>query len=245
MASQQFPYVLDTKKRPQLGLIVLQSDVTLEDDMRQLLPASVSLHVSRVPSAQTVTAETLAQMEDHLAAAAGLFPRGLCFDMLGYGCTSGTAQIGASRIAQCLRQGTQARQVSEPLSALVTVCGALDVTRIAFLSPYIESVSNTLRETLAAHGIQTPAFGSFCEEQEARVAQIDSASIYDATCRLAEETNVQAVFLSCTNLRTLEVIPQLSRSTGLPILSSNLVLAWHMLQATGAIDQDSQPGDLL
>lgn len=245
MTDRIFSYTLDESTRTQLGLVVLQSDVTLEDDLRRLLSADVSLHVSRVPSATTVTSETLAEMEHHLAAAAQVFPRGVTFDVLAYGCTSGTAEIGVARVAQCVRQGTRATRVTEPVSALVAACRALGIKRIAFLSPYIESVSDKLRHTLSQSGIETPVFGTFAEEEEAKVARIDENSLHDAAYQLVKNADVEAVFLSCTNLRTLDVIPKLYAATSMPILSSNLVLAWHMLQSSGAIGSDILPGDLL
>ncbi|MDW3225361.1 MAG: Asp/Glu racemase [Paracoccaceae bacterium] len=245
MADRIFDYTLDQSTRPQLGLIVLQSDVTLEDDLRRLLPADVSLQVTRVPSSTTVTSETLAEMEHHLAAAARVLPRGVTFDVLGYGCTSGTAEIGAARVAQCIRQGTQTIVVTEPVSALFAACSALRVSRIAFLSPYVESVSQKLRQTLSDQKIETPVFGTFAEDQEAKVARIDEKSLLDAACRLVKDVDIDAVFLSCTNLRTLDVIPRLRDVTGLPVLSSNLVLAWHMLHASSAIEPNVLPEDLL
>jgi maleate isomerase len=38
----------------------------------------------------------------------------------------------------------------------------------------------------------------------------------------------QAIFLSCTNLRTLHAIAPIEAATGLPVFSSNQALAWHM-----------------
>lgn len=245
MAERVFPYVLRKETRPQLGLIVLQSDVTLEDDMRRLLPDTVSLRISRVPSATTVSSETLAQMEHHLAAAAALFPDGTEFDVTGYGCTSGTAQIGAARVAERMREGTRCTRVTEPVSALIAACAVLEIKRIALLSPYVESVSDRLRETLDADGIETPVFGTFAEAEEAMVARIDAHSITEAARDLMEGAQVDGLFLSCTNLRTLDVIPALHRTLGVPIMSSNLVLAWHMLHLSGAIEANVGPGDLL
>ena len=43
---------------------------------------------------------------------------------------------------------------------------------------------------------------------------------------------VDAVFLSCTNLRTLDVIDEIEAELGLPVVSSNQALAWHMAQLT-------------
>lgn len=236
-------YTTAEDTRTKLGLIALQSDRTIEDDARRLLPRDVSLLVSRVPSSTEVSRETLAQMEGALTGAASLFPVGHRFDAVGYGCTSGTAQIGAGVVADRVQAGTRTAAVSEPLSALIAACAALSVQRIAILSPYVAAVSDRLRHVLAAAHIHTPTFASFDEANEAAVAAIDEPSITRATLAMMADADVDAVFLSCTNLRTLNVIAPLEDRLGLPVLSSNLVLIWHMLRLAGQGVQ--KPRDLL
>lgn len=240
-----FPFTTFIDTRPSLGLVVLQSDETLENELRQILPAQVSLHITRVPSAPEVTRETLAEMEHHLTGAAALLPRAKSFDAVGYGCTSGTAQIGAARIAELVKAGATCNHVTEPVSALLAACQTMGLTRLAFLSPYIESVSKHLRDTLAQNSIATPVFGSFGEGDETTVAHIDSASVTAAAHTLMDGAEVDALFVSCTNLNSFEVIPPLTRELGKPVLSSNLVLGWHLLRLSGAIPHDVPPGDLL
>ena len=238
-----FPYTRAADPRPKLGVIALQADRTLEDDMRRLLPREVSLLVSRVPSGLDVTPDTLAAMEGHLSTSAALFPEGHAFDAVGYGCTSGTAQIGAVQVAAKVRAGAQAHAVTEPVSALIAACAALTIQRIAILSPYVVSVSDCLRAVLQDAGIATPTLGSFDEAEEAAVSQIDAPSILAAAETLMRGAEVEALFLSCTNLRTLDVITPLEATLGCPVLSSNLVLAWDMLRLAG--HDVGMPRDLL
>jgi maleate isomerase len=109
----------------------------------------------------------------------------------------------------------------------------------------VEPVSDQLRQTLAIDGIKTPVFGSFNEAKEANVSRISGPSLIDAAHRLAEQDkSIKGIFLSCTNLRTLEVIAPLEAETGLPVLSSNLVLAWHMVTGTKENLQINAPGRL-
>jgi maleate isomerase len=228
-----FPYMLQDDPAPNIGLVVLQSDQRIEQDFRRLLPLDVNLYVSRLPSSPDVTAQTLQAMEAHIPTAAGLLPRSVRFDAIGYGCTSGTAQIGQARVGELLRAGVSATAASEPLSALVTACRALGIERLGFLSPYIPDVSNHLRRALEEHGILSPVFGSFAEAEEEKVARISQDSLICAARTLAGKGEIDALFLSCTNLNTLGIIETLERSTGVPVLSSNLVLGWHMCSLAG------------
>ena len=228
-----FDYDLKSDHQPRLGLIVLQSDERIEQDFRQLVPEQVELFVSRVPSGLDVTPETLQAMDAEIPKAAELLPRAREFDAVGYGCTSGTAQIGPQRIAKQVQAGVETRAVTDPLSALVAACRALKIERLAFLSPYVEAVSDQLRRVLRDNGVQSPVFGSFGEAKEARVSRIKPSSIAVAARDLVKAGEVDGIFLSCTNLNTLDVIASLEEDTGLPILSSNQVLAWHLCRLAG------------
>jgi len=229
-----------------VGMVVLQSDETLEHDFQRLIPADkIVQHVTRVPSALEVSSGSLAAMEQAIPGAAGLFPRTARFEAVGYGCTSAASVIGPERVAELIGSACQTRHVSEPLSALIAACRALDLRNIAFLSPYVEEVSVTLRGALHKAGIATPVFGSFDEAEEAKVVRIDGPSIVDAAVALGRNGDCDAVFLSCTNLRTLDVIDEIEAEIGKPVLSSNQVLAWHLCALAGVDLRHEKMGRLL
>lgn len=241
--SAPLPYRLGPA-RPALGLVVLQSDESVEADMRRLIPQRGNLLVTRVPSGAEVTPETLAEMEGHLGQAAALFPPWARFSAVGYACTSGTAQIGAPHVAAQIRAAVETEAVTEPVSALIAACTALGLRRLGLISPYVAEVSGRLRAVLAEARIETPVFASFEVPEEARVARIGPQSLRDAAMRLAGEAPLDGLFLSCTNLRTLSVIPALEAELGLPVLSSNQVLAWHMMRLAGIAAPKRAPGRL-
>ncbi|WP_341861143.1 Asp/Glu racemase [Gymnodinialimonas sp. 57CJ19] len=226
-------YQLSGHRPVQLGIVVLQADETLEHDLRRLLPEETELLVTRVPSATSVSSQSLAAMEADLSAAARLLPRGARFAALGFGCTSGTAQIGVSQVAELLRAGADVATVTEPVSALIAACQHLGIKRLALVSPYVAEVSAQLVDVLEGAGIEISAFASFNEAQEANVVRIDASSIANAARVTAVQAPCDGVFLSCTNLRTLDVIAGAEAELGVPVLSSNLVLAWHMARLAG------------
>lgn len=232
-------YELSDRNKPTIGLIVLQTDQRIESDMRLLFDETVDILVSRIPSAPTVTTDTLAQMERDLPMAAGLLPPAAIFDVVGYGCTSGTSVIGAPNIAKLIQSNCHSRDVTEPVSALIAACQHLGLKRIGLLSPYVERVSQSLRDTLADAGIETPTFASFDEESEERVVRISPQSTLNAALEL-DDDSLDAIFLSCTNLNTLPVIGKIEAALNKPVLSSNLVLAWHMAQLANARPADAK-----
>jgi len=240
----RYTYSLTDTRPTQLGLIALQSDETIETDFRRMLPEGLELMVSRVASDPEVSAATLQRMEAHLTDAAALFPSGARMSAVAYGCTSGTAQIGQARIGDLVRAGVATPDVTEPVSALIAACAHLGIQRLAMLSPYVEEVSARLRDVLTGAGVASAGFGSFNEPEEAAVVRIAPQSIIEAGCDVAAMQECDALFLSCTNLRTLDVIDEMEARLGLPVLSSNQVLAWHLFGLAGNRNAAFAPGRL-
>jgi len=233
------PYRLTDRigTRATLGLIALQTDETIEPELHRIFAATdVALYVSRVPSAPDVTPETLATMADELPRAAGLLPPSLSFDAIGYGCTSGATIIGPDRVAKLISGAANmgnSGSVTNPLTAILAALQTLGGRRIGMVTPYIESVTAPMRNVLISNGFEVPKTVSFDEAIEAKVARIDPGSIAEAAIEVGK-SDVDVVFLSCTNLRTLDVIDQIEATLGKPVISSNQALAWHMARLSGA-----------
>lgn len=227
-----FPYTLQEDNLPRLGLIVLQVDETIEQDFRRLFPPDTArIHVSRIPSGAELTPDSIATMATTLPAAASLLPDPC--DVVGYACTSGTTLIGAARVRALVQSATRTQAVTDPLTATLARCHTLGLTRIGIVSPYIASVAAPIRAAFTAAGITVPDTLSFGEDIEARVARIAPASIAEAARDLARRNTLDGIFLSCTNLRTHDILAPLSGELGLPVLSSNRCLAWHMAVLSG------------
>ncbi|MEM7068085.1 MAG: Asp/Glu racemase [Pseudomonadota bacterium] len=229
MADFTYNLVPESGRVPTLGLVVLQSDETIENEIRHWLPPTeYSIFVSRVQNAETVTTETLAAMADHMTASAGLFPRPAKFDAVAYCCTSASSVIGTDKVAELVKAGCTTNAVTNPVTALIAACNKRGLQKLAFLSPYIESVNNRLRAVIAENGIETPVFGSFNESEDHKVAWIDHASLRSAATELAKIGDVDGVFMSCTSLKTFGLLDELEQELNMPVLSSNFVVAEHL-----------------
>lgn len=241
-----FKYDLSEPTERTLGLIVLQTDERIEHDFRRLIcDSGTKLLSSRVPNAPEVTRETLGAMKTDLPNSANLFPNAAHFDVIGYGCTSASSVIGAEGVEQLIKSTANTVYVTNPMTALIRACHYLKINKLAFLSPYIEDVSKGLCDVVNTAGISTPLFGSFNESNDSNVARITPSSIRDAAIELGKSDAVQAVFLSCTNLNTLDVIDEIEEVIQKPVISSNQVLAWDMMRLAGGGESRFTPGCLL
>ncbi len=231
------PYELDADD-PQstpLGLIVLQTDETIEPEFSAYFSdRSYPIYVSRIPSGSKVTTDTLSEMEQALPAAADLLPKVRPYRVVGYGCTSASSVIGSKQVERLVQKSCDAAVVTNPLRAGSACAAELGVSKFALLSPYIEEVNEPLRRAFAENGVSMEVFGSFGEAQESRVVRISRQSIVDAALKLGSDSQVEAVFISCTNIRTFDAIPEIQKWLQKPVLSSNQSLAWHMRHLNSA-----------
>ena len=231
--------------RANIGMIVLSSDQTLEFEFRALLDfEGVALYHARIPNEMDITKETLAKMEADLPIAASLLPGSFNFDVIGYGCTSGTTVIGEDQVEKVIRTVHPGIPVTNPLTACKAAMGALKLKRIAFLTPYEPSITKAMRDNLMEEGFQIPVTASFFESDDFVVGRITSNSILESVKKIGAHGECDGVFVSCTNLRAASVIEPAEEYLGKPVTSSNHALAWHLLRLAGINDTPSNLGRL-
>ncbi len=216
-----------------LGLLVLRTDQTIEDEFRFALPSSdVALYEARLYSDAEITPANLMKMSDEIPGTVGLLPD-VEFDVIGFACTSGSLVIGEERITERVHEVLPGVKVTNPVTAARAAMEALGARRIALLTPYMPEINHSLRLSLMELGIDIPVMGSFHEPDDNRVARITSASIERAILELGSSQECDAVFVSCTSLRVARIVAEVEIRLGKPITSSNHALAWHMLRLAG------------
>lgn len=230
--------------RARIGLVVLETDQTIEAEARQLNLEGVDFYHARIPMEPVVTPQTLTDMHERIPVAAGLLPRAFDFDAIGYACTSAATLIGDDGVAAAIQQAHPGMACSNPIAAAVAAFHALDAKRIAVVTPYTADVTRPIAEHFDAAGLTVCALGSFCEASDLVVARISEQSVANGVRQIVAQADgdggCDAVFVSCTSLRAFGVIDALERELGRPVVSSNLALLWHLLRMTGV--EDAVPG---
>lgn len=223
--------------RARIGLLVLESDQTMEWEMRLMTHLEgVAVYHARLANDVVVTPETLAKMAAELPVAAGLLPDYLRLDALGYGCTSGATVIGEDRVASILDGKHPGVPTSNPLTATKAALGVMGVRRLGLVTPYTPDVTQAMQDRFEAAGIQITAVGSFYEDSDEVVGRIDPGAILEAAISVGQSEAVDGVFISCTSLRAAGIIAQAEAALGKPVTASNHALAWHLLRLAGVAD---------
>ena len=245
IARLDFETDLGAGARARIGLLVLESDQTMELEMRHMadLPG-VALYHARLANDAEVTPDTLVQMELELPKAATLLPGYLGLKAIGYGCTSGSTIIGELRVSELIQSHHPTVPTSNPLTAAKAALKQLAVKRLGLVTPYRPDVTELMQARFEEAGIVIQSVGSFYQQDDRVVGRITPEAILDAALAVGQNDLVDGVFISCTSLRAAGIVGQAEAALGKPVTASNHALAWHLLRLAGIHDEVAGLGRL-
>lgn len=228
-----------------IGLVLLSNDYAVERDYTNMRPSDdVALFSTRVANTPDCTVETLPKMAPHIEAAAGLIlPEGR-LDVMVYACTSGTVVMGYDRICELIHASRPGIPVVTPITASLAALDRLGADKLAVLTPYVDGVNAALAAHLEAQGKTVCAFTSFGIEDNEVMAALPTEAIYHAALE-ADRPEAEALFISCTAIRAVDVVERIEQAIGKPVITANQALIWQSLRWAGCAQTIDGYGALL
>jgi maleate isomerase len=214
--------------------VVAPFDFALDRELWRWVPENVSLYLTRMPFFTTpVTVEMAAAVSERgvvrRATRDVLTPEP---DVVAYACASGSfvggmlgerllvrTMIDAGAPAACTTSG-----------ALVEALALLGVRQLAIATPYVDDVTDRLISYLAEYNVRTVASNGL--GLLGHIWRVPYATVIDIV-RSVDSPEAEAMFISCTNLPTYDVIEPLEQALGKPVLTANQVTMWSALRAMG------------
>lgn len=214
--------------------VVAPFDFALDRELWRWVPEDVSLYLTRLPFFTTpMTVDMAVACGDRRAVRRAtqdvLTPEP---GVVAYACTSGSFVDGAAGEVVLRRSmlDVGAPAACTTSGALIEALALLGVRRIAVATPYIPSVTERLVSFLAEHGIATVAceglglLGNIWRVRHEQVVEVVLA---------ADRDDAEALFISCTNLPTYDLVEGLEAALGKPVVTANQVTMWAALRAIG------------
>lgn len=222
--------------RGRLGLIVPSSNTTMEMELHDYLPEGVSLHTTRIPL-KNVTEEELVKMNT-LAVEGAKLLRDAGVELILYGCTSGSL-IGGKDYEKKLEMEIE-EEVNVPVistsTAVIEALKMLDAREIIVITPYTDEINVREKEFLEANDFTVLDIRGLGIEDNQDIGKLEPYSAY----RLAKASfmdEAEAIFISCTNWRTFEIIEALENDLGVPVVTSNQASLWLALREMDVMDR--------
>lgn len=212
-----------------VGLIVPSVNATLEPELGWVAPPGLSFHAARVMLHDT-TPEGLRAMNTGVGEAARLVAS-VSPQVVAYACTSGSFLDGTEGLRRQIAAITAIVQcpVVATSQALLDALRHLHIRRVALATPYLDSVNRIEACFLAGNGLEVVAVEGLGLSGKA-IREVKPDAVFDLACR-ADRPEAEAVFVSCTDLRALEVAAALEQQLAKPVLTSNQVTLWSILRA--------------
>lgn len=219
--------------RHRIGLIVLSNDYVTERDFINLRPDDdVALFTSRVENKQDCSLETLPKMAPHITAATALLVPDGHLDVIAYACTSGTVVMGYDEICARVHAARPGVRVVTPITAALAALHRLGAQNLSVLTPYTDDVNSVIADYLTANGKEVCSFSSFHIEDNEVMAALPPDAIMDAALE-ATRPEADALFISCTAIRALDVVQRIEDAISKPVVTANQAMIWQALRWSG------------
>ena len=211
------------------GLIALATDLTTERDAARLMPQGTALHVTRIAFQNPTTPENLRATGPRLRDAAALLVPDVPLAGIGFACTSAGAVLGDDLPGLI---GDNRAPISTPAGGAVRAFRAMGVEKIALMTPYLPETTVPVAGYFEGQGLEVVSAHSLGHADDRDMARLGDEALM-AAALAADHPGAEALFLSCTALGALDVIPRLEAQLQKPVLSANLALYWSMLDQAG------------
>jgi maleate cis-trans isomerase len=239
----------DPRRGRKIGVLVPYTNVNLEPDMIMMCPEGCTMHFERladydideIPGSDQMARLGASDIAETLRLIAGVRPAAvLC------GCTSATLTHGTA-FDQDLARTIKDRSGAISLTAagtLVRAIRALGASRVGFSSPYLGEINDQAVAFLADEGIETVtradigrALGNYGQGELTPDEVI-------ALALKVDRPDVEAIVLSCTDMRAAEAVDRIEAATGKPVVTSNQAMVFALCQELALPRPGGAPGRL-
>ena len=239
----------DPRSVAKIGVLVPFTNTNLEPDLTQMCPPGCTLHFQRmggydvdeIPGADQMAGLGASDISHDLRMIAGVRP-----DVVLYGCTSATLTHGPAfdrDLASRIKAGSGALSFTAA-GALVASIQAVGACHVGFSSPYVGEINDQAVRFLAENGIETVKRADIGRDLgNYGQGELTPDEVYDLALK-ANNAKVQAIVLSCTDMRSVEAIPRIEAAIGKPVISSNQALMFATCKALRLERRANLPGTL-
>lgn len=230
--------------RERIGLILPSTNTVAEQEFFRMAPEGISAHVTRVKLTAT-NPEGLKAMACNARRAVDEMMSCLA-DVIVYGCTSGSFLQGLAWEKEFRQE--LCRQAGRPVLTTADNCrmalAALGKEKVTIATPYIDSVNQAAYRYYSDLGYHIVSMKGLGIETSTDIGKNPPHAIYNLG-RSAVTKDTQVLFLSCTGIRSMEVVDMLERDLGIPVFSSNIANLWAAMRTHGIREKLDGLGSLM
>lgn len=216
-----------------IGLLALATDHTSEADFRRMVATDErAVYVARIAYANPTTPTNLLGMRPRLTDGVALLLPEEELDAIYFGCTSASVVIGDAEVERMIQAAKPGTPVVTPPLAARTALRALGAQRISVLTPYTVETTAPMLDYFADFGFEIVSCTCLGLDDDRKMARLSHATLIAAAAD-ATHPAAEALFISCTALRTAQIAGRIEQAIGRPVVTSNQAGAWLTLRLCG------------
>ncbi|MEL7565993.1 MAG: hypothetical protein AAGU27_14045 [Dehalobacterium sp.] len=212
-----------------VGLILPSVNVMMEPEFNRIVPRHINFYAVRVLLTET-TPEALVEMEKDLERQA-LLISSVKPIAVAYACTSGSFIQGVEwdeEIKKKIQSITGCPAVTTS-SAMLQAIKALGISKLGVVTPYIDRINVEEKKFFETNGIEVTDIKGL-QITDAEILHSQTPETFCEMIRKMDCPEINGFFISCTDVRGLEIVEQLEEELGKPVTTSSQATLWAILK---------------
>src|SRR5262249_29202543 len=120
----------------------------------------------------------------------------------------------------------------------------LGARRIVVGTPYLDEINAREADYLESAGFEVLSITGLNLEKDSDMVRVAPDYILELALSI-DRPEADAIFISCGALRTLDVVGEIERRAGKPVIASNQAMIWDTLRLAGIDDRFEGYGRIL
>jgi maleate isomerase len=226
--------------RAKIGLIYMAAGEVMEPEFFAIAPEGVVTLTTRIHF-ESMTAETIRNMlvSDDLERCTRLLSFAKCNVIL-FGGTSCSFLGGLKweeKILDRMRNASNGIEVINTSQASVKALKAVNAKKIIFAGPYTNDIIEAGVNYFSKSGFNVIGSKGLGLEVEHEIATLPLSDVY-SLAKESDHPGADAVYLSCTGMRTIPILEELEADLGKPVISAVQASMWYALKVVGVEKMD-------
>ncbi|WP_374832673.1 maleate cis-trans isomerase family protein [Paenochrobactrum pullorum] len=228
--------------KARIGLIYMASSIVMDAEMAAMAAEGVSIHTTRIKLPK-VTVEGIEAMMNapELEQAARLLASAP-IDVLCFGGTSASFLHGTAYdhgLIAKMKLWAPDVKITTASTATLAALKAVNAGPVALATPYVDEVHARAIRFLEENGHQVVSHKNLRIDTDQALAEVPLEEVYRLV-REVDHDDATAIFISCTNFRSVGAIEALETALGKPVISAIQASFWH---SSGLVTKEgSKPG---
>ncbi len=239
--------------RAKVGLIVVGPNLNPTPEICRMIPPYVQVRETRIHMEPVVNVEECSKLSARLPEPAGLLTEGLVSPILGnnsaiaFACTAGSLIGGPGwdkKEIEAMQSNSKGIPCTTTATAAEEAMRFMGFKKIVIAGPYIDEVNQRFKEFYEASGFQVLKVAGLQIEDLYEMGATRPSKAYQITMQ-AVVPEADGIFIACTNFRCSDVIEEIEKDSGKPVVTANQATAWQLMKMLRINDPVEGYGQLL